>query len=165
MNIGVIDIIEIIITVLCCITFALMVYFKVRGNILGGVSELIALAEQTGLAGSEKMSQVVESLYDKVPAFLKGVLNKDRLQKIAQWIFDWMRKYADAYTDAKALSNADEACDKIGKEAAAELLAAIFDATLIELKEQAEKLGIQCDDLKTKSDFAKAIAKAIIEQA
>lgn len=160
-----IEVMEIIITVLCVVTYALMVYFKVKGNVLGGVSELIAMAEKTGLAGSEKMAQVVDALYEKVPVWLKKILNKDKLQSIAQWIFDWMRKYANAYIDAKQAENAEEQTEKIGKEAASEILAAVIGASLTELQEQAVKLGIPCDDLKTKADFAKAIAQAVIDKA
>lgn len=54
-----------------------MLFFKVRGNVLGAVSELIALAEASGLTGSEKMSQVVNGLYVKIPTPLKKTFTPD----------------------------------------------------------------------------------------
>ena len=62
------SVLEIIVVVICAITYGFMLFFKVRGNVLGAVSELIALAEASGLTGSEKMSQVVNGLYVKIPA-------------------------------------------------------------------------------------------------
>lgn len=50
------SVLEIIVVVICAITYGFMLFFKVRGNVLGAVSELIALAEASGLTGSEKMS-------------------------------------------------------------------------------------------------------------
>jgi hypothetical protein len=91
------SVLEIIVVVICAITYGFMLFFKVRGNVLGAVSELIALAEASGLTGSEKMSQVVNGLYVKIPTPLKKIFTPERLQSIAQTIFDWMRKYADEY--------------------------------------------------------------------
>lgn len=62
------SVLEIIVVVICAITYGFMLFFKVRGNVLGAVSELIALAEASGLTGTEKMSQVVNGLYVKIPA-------------------------------------------------------------------------------------------------
>lgn len=67
------SVLEIIVVVICAITYGFMLFFKVRGNVLGAVSELIALAEASGLTGSEKMSQVVNGLYVKIPAPLKKI--------------------------------------------------------------------------------------------
>lgn len=96
---SVIDVLEMLIVIICAVTYGLMLYFKVKGNLTEGVSELIALAEKTGLPGNEKMAQVVEAMYERVPKWLKKILNKYELEKIAQLVFDWMRKYADAYKE------------------------------------------------------------------
>lgn len=48
------SVLEIIVVVICAITYGFMLFFKVRGNVLGAVSELIALAEASGLTGSER---------------------------------------------------------------------------------------------------------------
>lgn len=97
-----ISVLEILIVIICAVTYSLMLYFKVKGNITEGVSELIALAEKTNLPGNEKMAQVVDAMYEKVPAWLKKILNKYELEKIAQWVFDWMRRYADTYKEEQS---------------------------------------------------------------
>lgn len=80
------SVLEIIVVAICAITYGFMLFFKVRGNVLGAVSELIALAEASGLTGAEKMSQVVNGLYLKIPAPLKKIFTPERLQSIAQTI-------------------------------------------------------------------------------
>lgn len=90
-------ILEIAIAVLCAVTYGFMIYFKIRGNLLAAVSELIALAEETGMTGSDKMAMVVNELYAMVPGLLRQALNKARIEAIAQTVFDWMRKYTDEY--------------------------------------------------------------------
>ena len=35
-----------------------------------------------------------------VPGIFKGFLTEEKLTDIAQWIFDWMRKYAIAYINS-----------------------------------------------------------------
>lgn len=104
----IISLLEILIVIICAVTYGLMLYFKVKGNLTEGVSELIALAEKTGLPGNEKMAQVVEAMYEKVPKWLKKILNKYELEKIAQWVFDWMRKYADAYKEEASYEETTE---------------------------------------------------------
>ena len=69
------SVLEIIVVAICAITYGFMLFFKVRGNVLGAVSELIALAEASGLTGSEKMSQVVNGLYVKIPTPLEENLH------------------------------------------------------------------------------------------
>lgn len=94
---SIVDLTEIIVVTICVVMYGLMLYYKVRGNITEGISELIALAEKTGLPGNEKMAAVVESMYGKVPIGLRKILNKNELEKLAQIVFNWMRKYADLY--------------------------------------------------------------------
>ena len=163
------EILEIIVIILCVVAYGFMLYFKVRGNIVGAVSELIALAEKTGLAGREKMAQVVEALYDKVPSLLRKILNKNRLQAIAQWIFDWMREYANAYIEAsKDDDTAEESkatAVEIGTEAIAELVAELMNAGLAELQEKAKEYGVITDGLKTKKEYVQAIIRAAINKA
>ena len=108
---SIIEVLEILIVIICAITYGLMLYFKVKGNLAEGVSELIALAEKTGLPGNEKMTQVVETMYERVPKWLKKILNKHELEKIAQWVFDWMRRYADEY---KNVESKDETTEEDG---------------------------------------------------
>jgi len=97
-----VQIINIIAYVGCVALFGVALYFKVKGNAVGAVSELIAMAENTDLAGPEKMAMVVSRLYEMIPAAFKKILNEETLQGIAQWIFDWMKKYAKAYIHSHA---------------------------------------------------------------
>ncbi len=164
-----IEIVEIVIIALCIITYGFMLYFKVRGNVVGAVSELIALAEKTGLPGEQKMAQVVEALYAKVPAFLKKILSKERLQDIAQWIFDWMRKYADTYVEMAKDDTTDaelkETAVEVGTEAIAELVAQLMNAGLQELHDIAVEKNVITEGLKTKKDYVQAIIKAVLNKA
>lgn len=163
------DVLEIAVVVLCAITYGLMLYFKVKGNLMGGVSELIALAESTGLAGKEKMSQVVDAMFDKVPAPLKKVLTKNCLEKIAQTIFDWMRRYSDEYRknqDGEAPPKKTEEQIKIELTAAAgSLVADLLKLTSAELRELAEKRCIELNGATRKDDILKAVLVALLNQA
>ena len=164
-----IEIVEIIIVLLCVAAYGFMLYFKVKGNVVGAVSELIALAEKTGLSGSEKMAQVVEALYAKVPAWLRKIFTKDRLQDIAQWIFDWMRKYADTYVEMAKDDTTDaelkETAIEVGTEAIAELVAQLMNSGPQELHDLAVEKGVLTEGLKTKKDYAQAIIKAVLNKA
>ncbi len=163
------EILSIIVTVLCALACGLMFYFRVRGNVFGAVSELIALAETTGLTGPEKMDQVVAGLAKIVPGFLRGILTDARLKKIAQWIFDWMRKYANEYKKAfEALpenGSTEELGDTIGASATAELISELLNLTLVALKERAEEYGVELDGKNTKKDIIEAIVLAILKKA
>lgn len=165
-----VDILSVIITAACAIACAFMFYFRVRGNVFGAVSELVAIAEATGMAGPEKMAQVVESLSKMVPKALRWFLTDERLEKIAQWIFDWMRKYADEYRKKiESLPAGEDVPEETTKEistaAAAELIAELFGLTADALKEAAVGYGVDVDGLKTKRDFIEAIVSAILNKA
>ena len=164
-----IEIVEIIIVLLCVAAYGFMLYFKVKGNVVGAVSELIALAEKTGLPGSEKMAQVVDALYAKVPAWLRKIFTKERLQDIAQWIFDWMRRYADTYVEMAKDDTNDaelkETAIEVGTEAITELMTQLMTAGLQELHDLAVEKGVLTDDLKTKKDYAQAIIRAVLNKA
>lgn len=164
---------DIILIVLCVIGYAAQMYFKVRGNVLAAVSELVATAEKTGLTGPEKMEQVVAGLYEKVPAPLKKILTGDRLRDIAQGIFNWMRKYADAYVKATEKSETPEeredafksAASQINAESAAELIAALYGLGLEALKTKAEEYGVSVGPKDQKRDIVQAIIVAVLNKA
>lgn len=150
------QIINIAAYVLCIILFAVMLYFKIRGNVVGAVSELIALAEETGLPGSEKMTLVVSKLYEKVPGAFKALLTEEDLAEIAQWVFDWMRKYAVAYVDSHGEIESEEIKDT-NKDLLEDMINRLSSLSIGALKEMAEKLGI---DIAGMSDDE--ILKAIV---
>lgn len=162
------NVLEIIVVVLCAITYGFMLYFKVRGNVLSVVSELIALAEQSGLTGPEKMDQVVSALYAKIPAFMKKIFTEKWLRGIAQTIFNWMRKYADEY--ANRIGNDEQNSEEtptnvIDTAAVAELIAELLRLTVPELKQKAEEYGIDLEGISRKDDILKAIVEALLKKA
>ena len=159
------SVLEIIVVVICAITYGFMLFFKVRGNVLGAVSELIALAEASGVTGAEKMSQVVNGLYVKIPAPLKKIFTPERLQSIAQTIFDWMRKYADEYkanSEAGVVKTPEEVKTDV---AAADLAIELLKLTVPELKKKAEEYGIELDGLTRKDEILRAIMEAVLKKA
>lgn len=154
----ILHIIEIIIVVICAITYGLMLYFRVRGNVLGAVSEFVALAESTGLAGSEKMSQVVSELYEKVPGFFKKFLSEDKLEKIAQNIFDWMRQYADEYIKQQALVvSIGDPVEIAGQ------LSSLMNLTREELVKKAAEYGIEATPGMTRQKIFEAIISVTLK--
>ena len=165
---NVFDILEIVIVALCAITYGFMLYFKVKGNVLGAVSELIALAEETGLAGSEKMAKVVDELYEKVPGPLKRVLNKECLEKIAQTIFDWMRRYTTEYQkkqEAPAPAKSEEETKAAMVAAAADLISELLKLTVADLKAKANEYGVELNGATRRDDIVKAILVELLKKA
>lgn len=160
-----ISVLEIVVVVICAITYGFMLFFKVKGNVLGAVSELIALAEASGLTGAEKMAQVVEALYAKIPAPLKKIFTQDRLEKIAQTIFDWMRKYADEYKNNTDGPKTMEELKVDMAVAAADLVAELMKLTISELKEKAGDYGIDLKGLTRKDEIMRAIIEAALKKA
>ena len=160
--------ITMILVVLCSVAIGVMLYFKVKGNVFAVVSELIAIAESTGLTGVEKMDQVVEGLYALVPKAFRGILTISKLESIAQYIFDWMRKYADEYR-AKLETKVPEqsvqdVVQTVGIEATAALIADLLALTRDNLKQKAQEYGVDSFELTTKHDYIEAIVKAILQQ-
>ena len=165
---NVFDILEIVIVALCAITYGFMLYFKVKGNVLGAVSELIALAEETGLAGSEKMAKVVDELYEKVPGPLKRVLNKECLEKIAQTIFDWMRRYTTEYQKKQEASVPVKSEEETKAEmvaAAADLISELLKLTVADLKAKANEYGVELNGATRRDDIVKAILVELLKKA
>lgn len=164
---------DIILIVLCVTGYAAQMYFKVRGNVLAAVSELVATAEKTGLTGPEKMEQVVAGLYAKVPAPLKKILTEDRLKDIAQSIFNWMRKYADAYIKATEQSDTleereesfAEAASQINVDAASEVIAGLYGLGLEALRTKAEEYSVTVGPKDQKRDIIQAIVIAVLNKA
>lgn len=162
-----ISVLEIVVVVICAITYGFMLFFKVRGNVLGAVSELIALAEASGLTGAEKMAQVVDALYAKIPAVLKKIFTPERLQNIAQTVFDWMRKYADEYnanSEAGIVKTPEEVKTDVAV-AAADLAIELLKLTVPELKKKAEEYGVKLDGLTHKDEILRAIMEAVLKTA
>ena len=78
------------------------VYQRAKGNAFGMIAEFIAYAENTGLAGPEKMAMVVDNLYEIIPAPFKLILTRERLREAAQNVYEWMKAYALEYIKKKS---------------------------------------------------------------
>lgn len=167
------EIADIILIVLCVLAYAAKAYFQVRGNVLGAVSELVALAEETGLAGREKMAQVVDGLFQQIPSPLRKIFTKERIEDIAQKIFTWMRRYADTYAEVTAVATSEEereekmgeAISALNAEAAAEVASDLIGMTLSALKEKAAEYGADIEGKETKKEITQAIILAVINKA
>ena len=165
---SILEIIDLIVTVLCIIAYAMVVYFKVKGDLVGSVSELIALAEQSGLAGSEKMEKVVSQLSEMVPAPLKKFLPESTLQKIAQNMFDWIRRYAYNYIEAKKESDEKKAQEILFAENAdttADLLLDLMNLGFEQLAEKARANGIDVDESMSREQIIRSIILAALKKA
>lgn len=163
------EILNLLLVLLCTTGAGIMFYFKVRGNVMAAVSEFIAMAETTNLTGAEKMAKVVGQLAQLVPSPLKTIFTAKRLEAIAQWVFDWMRKYADEYK-SKLQDNTTEDEAKvisqvIGVEAATEIVAELLTLTIDVLRQKADEHGISTDGMTNEKEIAAAIAKSILSKA
>ena len=162
------QIIEIVVCVLCVIGYVVLAYFKVRGNVVEMVSELIAAAEATGLAGSDKMAMVVSKLFELVPAPFKAVLTEKMLQTIAQRIFNWMKQYALNYIEAKKEEDEEKQKQKLFEQNADTTAAVLVDLIKLSkeaLIEKAENCNLQLTGNESKDELIKQIVLAVLKEA
>lgn len=162
------QIVDIVVFVLCIVVYVVMAYFRVRGNVVEMVAELIAAAETTGLAGSEKMAQVVARLAEIVPAPLKGFLTEKMLQSIAQRIFDWMKQYALNYIEAKKEASEEEQKKKLfekNAETTASVLVELMKLSKDALIARAESCDLSLTGDESKDELIKMIVLAVLKEA
>ena len=153
-------IITIISVILTVAIFAWGLYSKVKGNAAEAVSGLIAAAEETDLLGKEKMALVVGWLFDMIPTPFKKVLSKEFLEKLAQKIFDYMKKYAIAYIDSKSGKGKD-AYIEVNDEVIAELSKNLAGIGSAGLKILADEMNIDTTD-KSNAEIIQAIIAMLI---
>ena len=108
------------------------------------------------------MELVVEKIYDKLPKAAQVYFTKEKNTAICQELYNDMFSYAHAYIGTKALIETDERVFVIGDKTAEELLAQFVKATLTELERTAKTYKIDTEGLKTKEDYAKAIARFVL---
>lgn len=137
------EIILIVSIVLNIAIFAWGLYNRTKGNAAAAASSLIASAEETGLLGPEKMALVVDRLYDMIPASFKTILNKQTLQVIAQKIFDYMKKYANAYIKSKQGNPVENPYQQTTEELAHDLVEGLSSFSLVGLKSFASNFGLE----------------------
>jgi len=103
------QIINIVLVVLCAAVYGISLYFKTRGSAAEAATQFIAEIENSGLLGPEKMAFVVGQLVGMIPLPLRTIFTAERLQEIAQEIFDNMKQYALEYL--KRIDEEQEAPD------------------------------------------------------
>ena len=87
-----------ILEILAIITFIFLVGFlDVKSKMLIDIEKLIAEAEKINASGAKKMEYVVGNIYTKLVPFAKAYFTKERIQSIAQAVFDRIRAYAENY--------------------------------------------------------------------
>lgn len=71
--------------------------FEIKAKMIVNIEKLIADAEKLNASGAEKMKYVVDTVYKALVPFAKTYFNRDRIQSIAQAVFDRIRAYAENY--------------------------------------------------------------------
>ena len=123
--------------------FAWGLYCKTKGNAAAAASSLIANAEETGLLGPEKMALVVDWLYDMIPTPFRQILNKATLQILAQKIFDYMKKYTNAYIKSKQEESAENPYQQTNEELAKDLVEGLKSFSIVGLRSFASSFGLE----------------------
>ena len=100
-----------------------------------------------------------------MPTFLKTIFTDERLQAIAQGIFVWMRKYAEAYNKASQEAPAGAKEPQINREALAELVGELMGLGLTAIREKAREYGIEITEAATEREIAEAIIKAALSKS
>jgi len=160
------EILEIAFMILAIAAYALMLYFRVRGDVVEAVSEFIAMAEATGMTGKEKMALVVSKMYQIVPVPLKKILSEERLEVIAQSIFDWMRKYADTYKKSKEETEDPQKAKSDAEQALlTDMISTLLGMTVSELKDKAAEYGIEIDTEKTRLEITRRIVQELLKRS
>ena len=147
---------SIVVIVLFITAMLAAAYFAIKAVLTGDVSQLVALAEMTTLPGPEKMAQ-------HVPKAFRAILTEERLEAIAQGIFNWMRKYAEEYISAIKKPEPEQEIKQISEEAIAETIAELLNMTAQALAERARAYGIEVNPKTTKKETAMEIIKAILQ--
>lgn len=156
-------IITIVAFVLAVAVFAWGLYEQIKGNAATAASAFIATVESSGLVGSQKMAIVVQWLYDLVPAPFKAVLTKDALQNLAQGVFDYMRKYANAYAEAHT-DKGKEAYAPVNDDLASDVAKTLTGLSTGALKALAINLDVDVTG-KDDTEIIKEIVLFLMEKA
>ena len=81
------------------VVFLVAAYYRKSEKLRGFIAELIKDAEsefaQQEKAGEQKMGWVIDQLYAYVPVIFKPFLTREKLQELAQAVFDHIAAYAD----------------------------------------------------------------------
>ena len=87
-----------IIKALVIITIVFIVgILSIKSKMLIDIEQLIAEAEKINASGAKKMEYVVGNIYAALVPLAKAYFTKNRIQSIAQAVFDRIRAYAENY--------------------------------------------------------------------
>ena len=89
----VINVIAIVLAALLGAMFGIAIYYKTGKNIYSTVVQLISWAQKLDIVNDEKMNEVVNKLYDSLPAIVQKFVTKSNLRAIAQQVYDWMKDW------------------------------------------------------------------------
>lgn len=92
-------------TILELLSIILLIFciglFEIKAKMIVNIEKLIAEAEKLNAPGAEKMKYVVDKVYRALAPFAKAYFTKERIQSIAQAVFDRVRTYAENYIPNK----------------------------------------------------------------
>ena len=74
-------------------------FVRLRSVMNVDIVNLIAEAEKMAVPGAEKMQWVVGKIYNSLSALARAYFTKERIEAIAQKLFDTIRAYADKYKE------------------------------------------------------------------
>ena len=94
-------IINIGLVVLSVVFAFLSYYFQIRRKIVEQAEQEIANAQDVTEDNAERMAYVVSQLYSIVPAPLRVILTKKRIEELAQRVFDRVKEYATKHESEK----------------------------------------------------------------
>lgn len=94
-------IINIVLAVLSVAFAFLSYYFQVRKKIVEQAEQEISNAQDVTKDNAERMAYVVNQLYSIVPVPLRVILTKDKIEILAQEVFDRIKEYAKKHEKEK----------------------------------------------------------------
>ena len=74
-------------------------FVRLRSVMNVDIVNLIAEAEKMTVPGAEKMQWVVSEVYSSLSALARAYFTKERIEAIAQKLFDTIRAYAEKYKE------------------------------------------------------------------
>ena len=90
-----------LITILEILAIMILIFLigllNVKSEVLAKIPDLIAQAESMNASGADKMKWVVDEIYRSLIPIAKAYFTKERIQSIAQAVFDRIRAYAENY--------------------------------------------------------------------
>ena len=154
----------IVVIIVLLVLLLLFLLLTTKASVPAAAVEFIAIAERSGATGPAKMASVVAGLASYIPAGLRAFFNDSRLQSIAQKIFVWMRKYAEAYAKASQQAPPDTAESGLNGAALESLIADLLKMGITSLNLKAAECGIDVPPDATEKQLVLAIIGKTLER-